>query len=105
MRENQDREDRIVEKSVGSISTGLILAVCDLLERFAPRFVVCGHDRNSPVRRSTSKTWPQALHLRVFFIRPVPEPTPVVDLKLVLRNEPIRRGGGKSHIGECPCYV
>jgi len=83
MRENQDREDRIVEKSVGSISTGLILAVCDLLERFAPRFVVCGHDRNSPVRRSTSKTWPQALHLRVFFIRPVPEPTPVVDLKLV----------------------
>jgi hypothetical protein len=33
LRENHDREDRIVEKSVGSINTGLMLAVCDLLGR------------------------------------------------------------------------
>ncbi|HTY88944.1 MAG TPA: hypothetical protein VMB80_15940 [Candidatus Acidoferrum sp.] len=30
----------------------------------------------------------------------VPEPTLVVDEKLVLRNEPLRRGGGKPHLVE-----
>jgi hypothetical protein len=30
----------------------------------------------------------------------VPEPTLVVDEKVVLHNEPLRRGGGKAHIVE-----